>query len=288
MIALTGASGQLGQLVIKALLDEGVKANEIVAIARSTDKLSDYEKQGVQVRFGDYEKPDTLDKALAGVDKLLLISASEVGKRLPQHKNVIEAVKRSSVKHLTYTSILHADKSPLGLAKEHVETEQLINELNIATTILRNGWYSENYTMGLPNIIEHSTVIGCAGDGKLSTAAREDYALAAAKVLTSEGHTGKVYELAGDEAFTLSEFAEVVGKEFEREIKYQNLSEVEFKSALMQAGLPEGFAQLLADSEKGASNGGLFDNQRQLSKLIGRPTTTISKSIRDFKESYQS
>ncbi len=288
MIALTGASGQLGQLVIQQLLDEGINPNEIVAIARSTEKLDQFAKKGVQIRYGDYEKPDSLKEALRGINKLLLISASEVGKRLPQHKNVIDAVKESSVKHLIYTSILHADTSPLGLAKEHVETEDLLNDLNISTTILRNGWYSENYMMGLPSIIEHSAVIGCAGDGKLSTAARVDYALAAAKVLTGTGHEGKIYELAGDEAFTLSEFAEAVGKEFGKEIQFQNLSEADFKNALMQGGLSEGFAQLLADSEKGASLGGLFDNQKQLSSLIGRPTIPISKSIKDFKESYQS
>lgn len=280
MIALTGASGQLGQLVIKNLLNEGVKPDSIVAIARSTDKLADFAKEGVVVRFGDYEKPESFNAALEGVEKLLLISSSEVGKRLPQHKNVIDAVKNSSVKFLAYTSILDADNSPLGLAKEHLGTEKLINELNIETTLLRNGWYSENYTMGIPTALEHSVVLGCAGEGRISSAPRNDYALAAAKVLSTDGHAGKIYELAGDTSYNLSEFANFISKQYGREITYKNLSEEEYKAILTQAGLPGVIAEMLSDSETGASKGGLFSESKDLSSLIGRETESMADTIK--------
>ncbi|MEH0862401.1 SDR family oxidoreductase [Halobacteriovorax sp. DPLXC-1] len=280
MIALTGASGQLGQLVIKNLLDKGVKPKSIVAIARSTDKLDEFAKKGVQVRYGDYEKPDSLRSALEGVEKLLLISSSEVGKRLSQHQNVIDIVRDSSVKYLAYTSILEADNSPLGLAEEHLATEKLINDLDIKTTILRNGWYSENYTMGIPTILEHSVVLGCAGEGRISSAPRNDYALAAANVLTDDGHAGKVYELAGDTSYNLSEFATLIGEQYGRDISYKNMTQSEYRDVLLQAGLPEVIADMLADSEIGASKGGLYSESKDLSRLIGRPTESMKETIK--------
>ncbi|WP_419172551.1 SDR family oxidoreductase [Halobacteriovorax sp.] len=280
MIALTGASGQLGQLVIKNLLDKGVKPKSIVAIARSTHKLDEFAKKGVQVRYGDYEKPDSLRSALEGVEKLLLISSSEIGKRLPQHQNVIDVVRDSSVKHLAYTSILDADNSPLGLAKEHIDTEKLINDLDIKTTILRNGWYSENYTMGIPTILEHSVVLGCAGEGRISSAPRNDYALAAASILTDDVHVGKVYELAGDTSYNLSEFAALIGEQYGRDISYKNMTQNEYRDVLLQAGLPEVIADMLADSEIGASKGGLYSESKDLSRLIGRPTESMKETIR--------
>lgn len=280
MIALTGASGQLGQLVIKNLLDKGVKPKSIVAIARSTHKLDEFAKKGVLVRYGDYEKPDSLRSALEGVEKLLLISSSEIGKRLPQHQNVIDVVRDSSVKHLAYTSILDADNSPLGLAKEHLATEKLINDLDIKTTILRNGWYSENYTMGVPTILEHSVVLGCAGEGRISSAPRNDYALAAASILTDDGHASEVYELAGDTSYNLSEFAALIGEQYGRDISYKNMTQNEYRDVLLQAGLPEVIADMLADSEIGASKGGLYSESKDLSRLIGRPTESMKETIR--------
>tara|TARA_R110001606_G_scaffold232416_1_gene379948 strand:+ start:9757 stop:10602 length:846 start_codon:yes stop_codon:yes gene_type:complete len=278
MILVTGASGQLGRLVIDNLLNT-TPANQIVAAVRNPEKVADLAEKGVQVRQADYSDLDSLVAAMQGVEKVLLVSSSEVGQRTAQHSNVINAAKQASVALIAYTSILNADKSPLILAKEHVATENLLAESGVPYVLLRNGWYSENYTMGVAGALEHG-VVGCAEDGKLSTAARADYAAAAAAVMVKDGQAGKVYELAGDNAFTLSEYAAAISKVSGKTIAYQNVPETEFTKILIGVGLPEGFAAVLADSEAGASKGGLFSDSKDLSTLIGRPTTSIEDSIK--------
>lgn len=278
MILVTGASGQLGRLVIDNLL-KTTQAKQIVAAVRSPEKVADLAEKGVQVRQADYNDQDSLVAAMQGVEKVLLISSSEVGQRTAQHRNVIEAAKQSGVQLIAYTSILKADTSPLILAKEHVETEKLLADSGVPHVLLRNGWYSENYTMSLASTLEHGQV-GCAGDGKLSTATRADYAAAAAAVLVKDGQAGKVYELAGDQAFTLSEYAAAITKLSGKDVAYHNVPEAEFTKILVSVGLPEGFAAILANSEAGASQGGLFSDSKDLSNLIGRPTTSIEDSIK--------
>ena len=209
MIALTGATGQLGQFVVEELL-KTVAAKQIVAIVRNPAKAEALSKQGVLVRQADYGDQAALTQALAGVDKLLLISSSEVGQRAAQHRNVINAAKAAGVKFIAYTSLLHADKSPLGLHVEHVETEKMLAESGIPYALLRNGWYSENYLASAPAALAHGVFIGAAGDGKIASATRADYSAAAARVISEEGHAGKVYELAGDNGWTLSELAALV------------------------------------------------------------------------------
>ena len=203
-----------------------------------------------------------------------------MGQRAVQHRNVIDAAKAAGVKFIAYTSLLHADRSPLGLHVEHVETEQYLAASGIPYALLRNGWYSENYLASAPAALAHGVFIGSAGEGKIASATRGDYAAAAAKVISSEGHAGKVYELAGDESWTLSELAAELSKQSGKPVVYQNLSEADFAAALKGAGLPEAFANLLADSDAGAAKGGLFDSSRTLSTLIGRPTTPIRDSVR--------
>lgn len=281
MIAITGATGHLGQLTLTELL-KTVPANQLVAIVRNPAKAEALAQQGVIVRQAEYGDQAALTAALEGVDKLLLISSSEVGQRAVQHRNVIDAAKAAGVKFIAYTSLLHADRSPLGLHVEHVETEQYLAASGIPYALLRNGWYSENYLASAPAALEHGVFIGSAGEGKIASATRGDYAAAAAKVMSSEGHAGKVYELAGDEAWTLSELAAALSKQSGKPVVYQNLSEADFAAALKGAGLPEAFANLLADSDTGAAKGGLFDDSRTLSTLIGRPTTPIHDSIRDI------
>ncbi|PDO83658.1 SDR family oxidoreductase [Kosakonia pseudosacchari] len=281
MIALTGATGQLGQFVVEELL-KTVAAKEIVAIVRNPAKAEALSKQGVLVRQADYGDQAALTQALAGVDKLLLISSSEVGQRALQHRNVINAAKTAGVKFIAYTSLLHADKSPLGLHVEHVETEKMLADSGIPYALLRNGWYSENYLASAPAALAHGVFIGAAGDGKIASATRADYAAAAARVISEEGHAGKVYELAGDNGWTLTELAALLSKASGKNVVYQNLSEADFAVALKGAGLPEAFANLLADSDAGAAKGGLFDDSKTLSKLIGRPTTSIEKSVNDI------
>ncbi|EOV9627906.1 SDR family oxidoreductase [Cronobacter sakazakii] len=280
MIAITGATGQLGQRVIDTLLNT-VAAQEIVAIVRNPAKAAALSARGVQVRAADYNDAAALTAALAGVEKLLLISSSEVGQRATQHRNVIEAAKTAGVKLIAYTSLLHADRSPLGLADEHVATEKMLADAGIPYVLLRNGWYTENYLASVPPALEHGVFIGSAGDGKIASASRQDYAEAAAKVLTLDNQAGRVYELAGDHAWTLRDLTALLSKETGKTVAYQNLSEADFAAALTGAGLPEGFAKLLADSDIGASKGGLFDDSHQLSALIGRPTTSLEASLRE-------
>jgi len=281
MIAITGATGHLGQLTLTELL-KTVPASQLVAVVRNPAKAEPLAQQGVIVRQAEYSDNAALTAAFKGVEKLLLISSSEVGQRAVQHRNVIDAAKAAGVKFIAYTSLLHADRSPLGLHVEHVETERYLAASGIPYALLRNGWYSENYLASAPAALAHGVFIGSAGEGKISSATRADYAAAAAKVISSEGHAGKVYELAGDEAWTLSELAAELSKQSGKPVVYQNLSEADFAEALKGAGLPEAFANLLADSDVGASQGGLFDDSRTLSKLIGRPTTLIHDGIRDI------
>lgn len=279
MIAITGATGLLGQHVIENLL-QTVPANQIVAFARDVKKGSSLSQKGVLVRQADYNDKASLITALQGVDKLLLISSSEVGKRTIQHRNVIEAAKSADVQFIAYTSILHADRSPLSLHVEHVETEKMLADSGIFYTLLRNGWYTENYLASVPAALEHGVFLGAASDGKIASATRADYALAAARVISEEGHIGKVYELAGDEAWTLEQLAKELTKQSGKQVIYNNLSQADFVAALKTAGLPDKLSNMLADSDIGASKGGLFDDSHTLSKLIGRRTTTLAESIK--------
>ncbi len=279
MIAITGATGQLGQLVIEQLL-KTVPASQLVAIVRNPAKADALSQQGVTVRQADYTDQAAFTAALAGVDKLLLISSSEVGKRAPQHQNVINAAKAAGVKFIAYTSLLHADTSPLGLHVEHVDTEKALAASGIPYALLRNGWYTENYLASAPPALEHGVFIGSAGEGKIASATRADYAAAAARVISEEGHAGKVYELAGDQAWTLGELAAELSRQSGKNVVYQNLSEADFAAALKGVGLPAGLADMLADSDVGASKGGLFDDSHTLRALLGRPTTPLAESVK--------
>ena len=226
------------------------------------------------------DQPASLVAAFKGADKLLLISASEVGHRVPQHRAVIDAAKAAGVGLLAYTSILHADTSPLPLAAEHKETENLIRASGLPAVILRNGWYTENYVAGVPTALQYGVLLGSAGQGRIASAARADYAEAAAAVLTQESQAGRIYELAGDESYTLGELAHEIHRQSGKAVAYQDLPENEFKTALLGAGLPDFLATLLAESDVGAAKGGLFDDGRQLSALINRPTTPLTELVR--------
>ena len=278
MIVITGATGQLGRLVIESLL-QTVPASEIVAAVRSPEKAQDLAARGVQVRQANYTKPATLEAAFAGAHKLLLISSSEVGQRAPQHRAVIEAAQRAGVKLVAYTSLLHADSSPLALAGEHNETEAMLRASGLPFVLLRNGWYTENYAASVPAALAHGVVLGSAVDGRIASAARADYAAAAAAVLTLDNQAGKVYELAGDASYTLAELAAEIAAQADKPVVYNDMPQAAFEAALLGFGLPAGLASLLADSDVGASKGGLFDDSHQLSALIGRPTTPMAATI---------
>ena len=278
MIVITGATGNLGQHVIASLLTS-VPAANLIAAVRTPAKAADLAALGVQVRQADYNDGASLDAAFKGATKILLISSSEVGQRAQQHQNVIDAAKRAGVSLLAYTSVLRADTSPLGLAAEHVVTEAAIRAAGLPYSFLRNGWYLENHTEHLAPVLEHGVVLGAAQDGRFSSAARADYAAAAAAVLTADKPQA-IYELAGDHGFTLAEYAAEVARQSGKAIMYKDLPQADFKAALVSVGVPEGFADLLADSDAGTAKGGLEDNGKQLSALIGRPTTSLLDGVK--------
>jgi len=276
-IGITGATGQLGQLVVAKLKGKTDAAN-LVALVRTPEKAA---ALGIDARAFDYNQTAGLADALKGIDTLLLISGSELGKRAEQHSSVINAAKEAGVKRIVYTSLLHADQSTLSLAPEHLATEESLKQSGIAYTILRNGWYTENYTASVPSALQAGAFIGSAGEGKIASASRADYADAAVAVLLGDGNEGKTYELAGDDVYTLSDFAATLSNLAGKEIPYQNLSEADYAGALSGAGLPELVAAAFASFDVSASKGDLFDDGKQLSQLIGRPTTPLAEVIKN-------
>jgi NAD(P)H dehydrogenase (quinone) len=278
-ILVTGAAGQLGQLVLRALLDT-LPAERIYAMVRSERAAASVATLGVHVRIGDYAQAHSLDAAFAGIGRALLISSNQLGQRAAQHANVIAAAKRAGVGLLAYTSLLHADTSPLGLAEEHRQSEAALRASGVPFVVLRNGWYTENYTAAIPAALTHGALFGSAGAGRISSAARADYAAAAAAVLTAaDVPVGRIYELAGDSAYTLAQFAAELSAQTHRSIAYHDLPESEYKAALLAAGLPEPVAALLSDSDNCAARDALFDDKGELRALIGRPTTPFEQTI---------
>ncbi|TMP37388.1 SDR family oxidoreductase [Pseudoalteromonas rubra] len=278
MIAVTGANGQLGRQVIDALLKR-VAASQIVALVRTPEQADDLAQLGVELRHADYDKPETLDNALEGVSKLLLISGNMIGERVRQHKAVISAAQQAGVTLLAYTSILHADRSPLLLSEEHKVTEQLITQSGLPYVLLRNGWYNENYSDGIAGSLAAGAITGAMHEGRIASAARADYAEAAAVVLTEPGHAGKTYELAGDQSFSLQTLAEQVAELSGKILLTNFVSEQQYAEFLTQVGVPAGFAALLADAEIQANRGWLNEQSGTLSTLIGRPTTPMRESL---------
>ncbi len=273
-IAVTGATGQLGRLVLEKLKNENV---DVVALARNTEKAQDL---GVEVRAFDYDQPEQMEDALAGVDRLLLVSSNDIGKRLQHHESVIHAAKKAGVSQLVFTSLVNVDHSTLNLAGEYIDSEKSLQASGVPFTILRNAWYTENYTSSAANAVAGGAFIGSAGDGKISAASREDLAEAAVAVLLGSDHEGKVYELAGDQAFTLKDLAAAISEVTGKDIPYRNLSEGEYKDALVSHNVPEGFAAMIASWDVSASKGDLYSEDKTLSQLIGRPTTPLVDSVK--------
>lgn len=274
-IGITGATGQLGSIVIEQLKKKTSSEN-IVALVRNVEKATSF---GVNVREFDYNNIDSLNNALTDIDILVLISSNEVGKRSQQHLSVVNAAIKANVKRIVYTSLLHADNTTIFLAGEHLETEAALKNSGLLYTILRNGWYTENYLGGLQGIIDGGVVLGSSGDGKISAVPRKDFAEAIAAVATGEGHENKVYELAGDEAFTMTEFANELATQSGKPVVYKDISEKEYAAFLMTVGMPEGMANAFASTQTSTLKGDLFDNSGVLSKLIGRKTTPLKDVI---------
>ena len=277
---VTGSTGELGRIVIGKLL-ERVPADRIVAGVRSPDHAvaKQFAAQGIKVRVADYTQPDTLSAAFAGIGRLLLISSSSTGDRVTEHGNVIAAARSAGVTLLAYTSLLHADTSPLGLREDHRRTEAALKASGIPFVLLRHGWYMENHMASVPPALAYGAVLGCAGEGRFWTAARIDYAEAAAVVLASDGHAGHTYELAGDQGYTLADLAVTIAEVAGKPVVYKDMAVANFKGALIGMGLPDEVADLIADADVSASRGGLEDDGRQLSALIGRPTTPLRQMV---------
>ncbi|CAG7598031.1 SDR family oxidoreductase [Actinacidiphila bryophytorum] len=278
-IVVTGATGHLGRLVIADLLERGVEPAGIAAVVRRADKAADLAAGGVQVRVADYDNPASLKGAFAAGDRVLLVSGNEVGRRIPQHTAVVDAAAEAGVALLAYTGVLGGPAADFVLADEHKATEEHILASGLPYVFLRNGWYTEVYTANLPAVLEHGVVIGNAGDGRVSSAARADYAAAAAAVLAGEGHENKAYDLSGDTAWSFPEYAATVAEVAGREVAYHDVSAEERQEILVGVGVPADFAAVLVDVDRAIGRGLLAGTSGELARLIGRPTTPLRETV---------
>ncbi|SEE13465.1 SDR family oxidoreductase [Streptomyces sp. Ag109_O5-10] len=279
-IVVTGATGQLGRLTVEALLRHGTPAADIIATGRDIARIKDLADRGITVRRADFADTDGLAEAFAGADRLLLVSASvPVGERVANHRRVIDAAVSAGVSLVAYTSTTHANTATTVIGATHGETEEYLRDRGIPSVLLRNSWYLENYTSQLPQILQNGAVVGAAGEGRISAASRADYAEAAAVVLTTEGHTGAVYELGGDESFTLTELASAISAAAGKQVTYADLPETDFAQALAAAGLPAELAEVLADADRGMTRGEMYTDSGDLRRLMGRPPVTLAEAL---------
>ncbi|HWJ63987.1 MAG TPA: SDR family oxidoreductase [Acidimicrobiales bacterium] len=278
---VTGATGHLGRLVVEDLLDRGVPASDVVATGRSIEKLDDLAARGVTVRRVDFDDPATLDGAFAAGDRVLLVSGSELGRRVPQHRAVIDAAAAAGVAQLVYTSAPKASTTPMQLATEHRLTEEAVAASGLPATILRNDWYLEGYAGLVPTYLEHGAILGSAGDGRVSGATRSDLAEAAAVVLSApvEDHVGRTYELGGDESFSFAELAAAVSEATGQTVVYADVPPEEHRAALVAGGVPEAFVDVLVDVDQATKQGALELEGHDLSTLLGRPTKTLAEVL---------
>ncbi|MEV7415611.1 SDR family oxidoreductase [Streptomyces sp. NPDC089919] len=279
-IVVTGATGRLGRLTVEALLRRGIPAADIIATGRDIAGIKDLADRGITVRRADFADAEGLAEAFAGAERLLLISASvPVGERVANHRRVIDAAASAGVSLVAYTSTTHADTATTVIGATHGETEAYLRDRGIPSVLLRNGWYLENYTSQLPQILQNGAVVGAVGEGRISAASRADYAEAAAVVLTAEGHTGAVYELGGDESFTMTELAAAISAATGKQVTYADLPVADFAQVLVSAGLPGELAEVLADADRGMSRGEMSTDSGDLHRLIGRPPVTLTEAL---------
>jgi NAD(P)H dehydrogenase (quinone) len=278
-LLITGATGHLGRLVVEQLLEAGVPAGDIIATGRATDKIKDLADRGVQVRAVDFGDPAAVRAAVADADRVLLVSAMDPGGRVAQHRNVIDAAREAGTGLVAYTSIVNAATTTIRLAADHQATEQLLRDSGVPYVLLRNSWYHENYTDRLPAFLAQGAIPGSAGEGRISAAARADYAAAAVRVLTTDGHAGQAYELGSDEPFTLAQLAAEISAQSGKEVRYLDLPEAGYVNALKEHGVPELMAGMIAETDAAAAHGALHTASGDLSALTGRSATTLSAAV---------
>jgi len=276
---ITGATGHLGRLVVEQLLAAGVPAGDIIATGRATDKIKDLADQGVQVRAVELSDPAAVRAAVAEADRVLLVSGMDLGGRVAQHRNVIDAAREAGTGLVAYTSIVNAGTTTIRLAADHQATEQLLRDSGVPYVVLRNSWYHENYTDRLPVFLAQGAIPGSAGEGRISAAARADYAAAAVRVLTTDGHAGQAYELGSDEPFTLAQLAAEISAQSGKEVRYVDLPEAEYAKSLQEHGVPELMADLIAETDAAAAHGTLYTASGHLNALAARPATTLSAAV---------
>ncbi|MEV8338986.1 SDR family oxidoreductase [Leucobacter sp. NPDC077196] len=278
-ILITAASGALGHLVVESLIARGVEPSNIVAGARTPTKAASLAERGVAIVELDYDAPATIEAAFAGVDRVLLISGSEVGKRAAQHQAVIDAAVRAGVQQLAYTSLARVEQSSLTLAPEHLATERAIQASGLPATILRNDWYAENYAANIDQAAATGVLLSATQGGRVAAAARADYAEAAAVALIGDAHIGKTYELGGDPV-TYDEIAAAIGRVVGRDVVHQDVSAADFTAALESAGLDAGTIAFLVGLDAGIAAGDLDIEDPTLTQLIGRPATPLHEALR--------
>lgn len=278
-ILVTGSTGALGALIVENLV-RLVGKERVIATGRNAEKAQRLTAQGVEFRTLDYDQPHTIAAAMSGVDRVVLVSGTDVGRRVPQHKAVIDAAARAGVKLLGYTSILRADQSPLILAQEHRGTEEVLAASGVPHILLRHGWYTENSTNTAAVAVQYGVVQTCAGAGRFSTATRADYAEGDARLIVADGHApGQRYELAGSTSFSKEEYAALLSRLSGKAVVCQQLGEADFAAALEKVGLPPPVAKIISDSDAGAAKGWLQDDSRTLEKVLGRPTTPLETVV---------
>ncbi|MFB7031973.1 MULTISPECIES: SDR family oxidoreductase [unclassified Streptomyces] len=280
MIVVTGATGQYGREVIEHLLRRGVPAAEIVAAVRTPAKATTLAALGVEVRHADYDRPETLPTALAGADKLLLVSSTGSDPvRIAQHRAIIDAAAEAEAGLVAYTSVTRAPTNPMTLARVHRDTEQALTDSGLPAVLLRNGWYTENHTAPLPDAVAHGTLAGSAGQGRIASATRSDLAEAAAVILTLDDQAGKIYDLTGDTAWTLPDLAAACAAHTGKPVTYTDLPAEQYWQILTQASLPSHTADLIVDADLYISHGALAHVTGDLSQILGRPTTPMATVV---------
>jgi NAD(P)H dehydrogenase (quinone) len=277
-ILITGATGKLGTKVVETLL-KTIPASQLAVSVRNPEKAEGLRARGVEVRQGDFDRPETLDTAFAGIDRLLIISADGDNEtRIRQHTDAVAAAARAQVKFIAYTSLGNASESTMFLAPPHVATEEAILKTGIPYSFLRNNWYLENEIPSIQGVLAGAPWVTSAGSGKVGWALQQDYAEAAAAVLAGNGHENTVYELSG-KLLTQEEFASALESVLGKEVHVQQVDDVTYADIMKGAGLPEFIIPFLVDIQKGIRDGALEIESSDFEKLLGRPATPISHAL---------